>query len=260
MEDFNLDDMLNSAPEPLEKTNNYNNYNNDNSFKSGGFKKGGNKNFYKKDRSKVQPISPDPTKFHSGPYKTFMIDIRSMTDDQKTTVLKIAETLFKSGFVYRSALANNPNMALDTEIRKLSMARVEGFKPWKNYKYDEAPMDKIVLEEPVDLAYQYAFNYNPGYPKLPDSVRTFLSRDIHMFMGADLLTPVNVLITYSTCGTTKFSKTTDFKVLGTASAYVKMAKHLTCPIFNLGSKTFLEEFKTYLKSITASTADNLLDQ
>lgn len=255
MEEFDLskiDDMLSSGAEQAPSVNNNQNYNNYNKYNN--YKKSDYKNYKKKEPKVYTPVKPDPSKFIASPIKTFTIDLKSIiAGGKEETAVKLAKVLFSKGYAYRSPLEIKGNESynnLELEIRRLENANVEGFKVWANMEVEQTQGLKIMLEEPTELAYQYAFNYNPHFEKMTDIIKTFMARQMHVYLGKELLQPVNVVITYTKCGSLKLSKTFDFKASGQASGYIKMANELGSSLFNISNPNFTNDFGTYMRSAT----------
>lgn len=247
-DNLNIDQMLNTISEtPPSGGNTYNSYNNKNkNFKQGNYTK-------KKDLKNITPIKPDVTKFIASPIKTFTIDLKSCIAGGKSEeVVKLAKILFAKGFVYRSPLevkGNDEYNSVELDIRKLEKAKVEGYKVWSNMVIEDTDGLTIATDEPSDLSYQYAYNYNPHFSQMSDVIKRFMARQMHIYLGKELLQPVNVIITYTKCGSLKLSKNFDYKASGQASGYIKMANEFDASLFNLGNPEFLETFSTYLKAI-----------
>ena len=149
--------------------------------------------------------------------------------------------------------ADNQNL-LEEKYSSYLMYK-EIYLPWR--KFNESISASATLKRPTDLAFRVAVwalinsrkeGNEDKFNALPNAVKSFLARDIHMYLGKDVNKLIDFAIIYTPCGTTQFTKDTDFKALGRASNIIQMAKLFGFKIYNIGDADSRKLLLNYLES------------
>jgi hypothetical protein len=127
----------------------------------------------------------------------------------------------------------------------------EIFLPWKKFNELVTP----TLAKPKEAAYRIALwtelqtkkNYDAGrFNALNRVVKLFISLRMHLLLGKDLNQPVKAIIIYTPCGSTRFTRETDYRNGGRAIDYLGLANFFGIKVYNLGNKESVEELKLML--------------
>jgi len=115
------------------------------------------------------------------------------------------------------------------------------------------------LEKPKEAAYEYAaWAYVNGFKnktvedfnKLPSWGKAFQAADIHVILGDDLFRKAGLILIDSPCGSTSFTRDTDYENLGfRASAGIRFGKLFDITVINLGSNTAKEQLSLHLNKL-----------
>jgi hypothetical protein len=152
-------------------------------------------------------------------------------------LMKVAEALTKLGFCYRFDGSHTAEQ--DGLIEKFG-SRVETYLPWKKFRSTMEP----TLGEPHIDAYGHASYFHTKFNNLP--VKAFLAREVHVMLGSDLKTPVNLLLFYSDSWDGDMGNLNNDSV-GYARFMLGMANKLDVKVFNLANDGAIEEIVEFLK-------------
>lgn len=107
---------------------------------------------------------------------------------------------------------------------------VESFHPWPGYRAKEhARVIRPVLSRPTDAALELAAGLHPTWSRLSRGARALHARNAHQILGADLQTPVDLVVCWTPDGSLDGSSRESG---GTGQALRIAAKH-SVPVLNL---------------------------
>lgn len=155
---------------------------------------------------------------------------------------QIAKSLHAKGFTYRYD---------GNTLDKASVAgfnackeRCEIFLPWKSFNKEVTPKSF----KPTEKAYRYAAGLHKAFNKLPPAIKAILARNIHVLMGDECNTPVNLLLIYTSDGA-ETKKDIKYETTGNMAFFIFACEALNIPVFNLKNADVKERIVTYLSSI-----------
>jgi len=220
----------------------------------------------------IEPVSVDVTKL-----KTFSRSYAATSIERVPSAIiplidHACQELNKRGFTLRSARSLDRNH-LETLMTERA-ERVEYYNIWKTaFDFPEELMEKLKVPEPTKKAYEIACGLDlqntlrwqefkvkktPGFTaqSIGDIVRDwnsrkdirkkFSARTVHIYLGDDCETALNVLFIYSECGSESTSKT-DFKKIGNLKYEIERAEMFNIPVLNFGNPNFLGSFNKLME-------------
>ena len=183
-------------------------------------------NFYKK---KQEDIPQDPYI----PVAVFVDE--SFSEEIKNKIYNIISKLISKGVTIR---INGDNKEFVKRIQTLSSKHVEVYIPWKNFNdfdskhYFNTATSRTIAE----------INF-PGWDKIPDTVKSFIARNVRMIFGDKNNSICLCIITWTQDGASKLSEIT--KDTGRLSNVIRIASKYYFPVLNLGkpnTEAILEKF------------------
>ena len=157
-------------------------------------------------------------------------------------LVELAKALATKGFIFRY---NGDNDPVFKDILNSDNLIVDTYLPWKKFNIS-APNVKMV--RPIELAYKHASFYHKGFPKLPNTVRTILARDVHVLLGEDCKRAVSFMLAYTSDGCESKDKI-NFKTTGNVSFPIAIAEEVNIPIFNIKNEDAISRLIEYLKTL-----------
>ena len=199
------------------------------------------------DKTDFDPLKIDPEEFKKT-NKTFTVGYykqgKDIDDETLEKFLKIAKVLTSRGYVYR--YNGTADDKLRNSILSLDNMVSETYLAWKNINKN---ITTPTLSSPSETAYRLASSLHKSFSKLPPGVRAILASDVHAMLGRDCISPVDIFLCYSTCGSEKFAKDTDYKKLGYLSFYFGIARASAIPVFNLKREDSVSRIVSLLKAL-----------
>jgi len=183
-------------------------------------------NFYKK---KQEDTPQDPYI----PVAFFIEE--SFSEEIKNKFYNIISKFISKGITIR---INGDDKEFIKRIQTLSSKHIEIFIPWKNFNdfeskhYYNTITSKVIAET----------NF-PGWEKIPDTVKSFIARNVRMIFGDKNNSICLCVITWTPDGASKLSEIT--KDTGKLSNVIRISSKYYFPIINLGkpnAETILEKF------------------
>lgn len=217
------------------------------------------------DEPKEQPKQENTQKreFKDPYYTTLSVDLESISRNSKTFMVASANVvpdeikdklrgllmeLAEKRYVYRTS-ANDRDI-LDAMIYPTYTFK-EIYLPWKNF-------NKLVtgtLNKPTEAAFRKAIYIMQNTRKeftaekfnnLPSVVKLFEAVKLHLLLGKNLDTATDFVIIYTKCGSTRFTKDTDYETGGNALNILGIANFLNIKVINLGNENAINEIKTLI--------------
>jgi hypothetical protein len=162
-----------------------------------------------------------PNKVYAG------IGSRKAPEDILEIMTKIAQYLFKMGYVLRSGGADGS----DSYFESGAGDKKEIYLPWANFNNNKA-----VYVPLSDEALKLAEENHPYWHNLSRGGKVLHARNGYQILGADLKTPVHFIVCWTPGGK---------EVGGTAQA-LRIAKKYNIKVFNLGNEEDLLYWKNKL--------------
>lgn len=152
------------------------------------------------------------------------IGSRETPEPVQDVISLIALKLAKRNWTLRSGGAQGADSAFYRGARIRSETPIEIYFPWKDFD-EETETEHIKLTSPSPEATELAARYHPAWFKLPQGAKKLIARNSHQVFGADMNTPVDLIICYTEGGKLKG---------GTAQA-LRIAEDFKIPVYNLGN-------------------------
>jgi len=155
---------------------------------------------------------------------------------------QISKLLLTKGFTFRYD-GNNKDTA-STKAYQTCKSRCEIYLPWKGFNKDVTAK----LNKPSEKAYGYASGFHGGFNKIPSSVRAIVAHNVHVLLGDECNTPVNLFITYTTDGA-EVKADVKYETTGPVSFFITACDALDIPVFNLKNPTAKERIVEFLNTL-----------
>ncbi len=155
----------------------------------------------------------------------------------------IGEHLAQKNWILRSGAAVGADAAFERGCDRVEGAK-EIFLPWKGYAKHRSPLhfDGPPCKAMKDEAYKLAQKFHPAWSAVSGGAARLLARDGFQVLGADLITPVQLVVCW-----TPYVWTPGVKAGGTAQA-LRIAHDWGIPILNLKKDEDRAEVETRLKT------------
>lgn len=148
-----------------------------------------------------------------------------------------------AGWTLRSGFADGADNAF-ARGAETGNGAMELYVPWPGF--NDAPTDHpaIICTEDLPLAIRYhmidiAENFHPNWTACSPAAKKLHSRNVPQIIGADLNTPVNCVICWTSGG----------KHGGGTGQAIRIAKNLKIPIFDLFNERDREDLVTFINNI-----------
>lgn len=153
-------------------------------------------------------------------------------------VESLAATLARHGWVLRTGGSPGADQSF---YRGAVAGRgvVELYLPWPDFEAHawKANDDKVrVLSKPSIDAYAIAAEFHPNWNRQSPDARHLIARDGHQVLGADLLTPVHLVVCWTLDGSLDGQST---RAGGTGQA-LRIAREHRVPVLNLARPDHLQ--------------------
>ena len=155
---------------------------------------------------------------------------------------QISKSLHAKGFTFR--YDGNTQDKASTAGFNACKERSEIYLPWKTFNKDVTPKSY----KPSEKAYGYASGLHKTFNKLPPAIKAILARNIHVLMGDDCNTPVNMLLIYTSDGA-ETKRDIKYETTGNMAFFIYVCEALDIPVFNLKNEDVKERIITFLSSI-----------
>lgn len=237
-----LFDILESGEPAFKQEKPTNSYNNNSYNKD-------RKPFPKKetlwDKTNITPVKVDVTAFNKTG-KTFSIALPNATTKIPDSVLEkmkeLAKVLSQRGFTYRHLGAHDD--VVQNDILTAEGVKVESYRPWKKFNPNiEHPANPELTEK----SYGIAVNSHRAFATLPSPVRAILATNVQLLLGRDCNNPLDLLITYSDCGSEALGKGVDYKILKNLTFMYKVCEDSNIPVFNLKKDDAIQRIAAFTK-------------
>lgn len=155
---------------------------------------------------------------------------------------QISKLLISKGFTFR--YDGNNQDKLSTQAYIASKQRCEIFLPWKGFNKEVTGK----LNRPSATAYGFASSLHRAFNKIPPTVRAIVARNVHVILGDECNTPVNLFITWTSDGA-EVSKDVKFETTGNASFFINACDTLDIPVFNLKNNTAKDRIVEFINAL-----------
>lgn len=201
------------------------------------------KNYW--DDEQIVPKKVDVSTFsRTGKRFAIAIDNRvTVPEAAKENILKIAKGLIAKGYSFRHGSDENDTLA--NAILSLEGCKSESFLPWKKFN---PKIEKPTLSPTNGGAYGIAANSHKVFAKLKPPIRAILAKDVLVMLGAECKEPLDMLITYTECGSEAIVKNMDFKKTGSVTFFLKVAGDSNIPVFNVKKDDALRRIGELVKA------------
>lgn len=171
--------------------------------------------------------------------KSFMLALSTngddLPEDAKSKIRKVMTYLASKGLTYR----HNTGMKDEFSCSLLELfENKEGYLPWRSFNPGvHAP----VVFHPTELAYRVLAEEHRFFSKLPDNIRAILASEVNVILGKDCQKPVKFILAYSPCGSERFTKGMNYKLLGAVNFPMNLSKVYEIPFLNINNQDFSGE-------------------
>ena len=187
---------------------------------------------------------PDRAKFNKTG-KSFLVVLAGTPDDvSKSYLNKLVSALSSRNHVMRYQFNNHTDFY--KELTDIEGVTVEAYLPWKKMAQELANVKRTFASK---LAYETAAYYAPKFSTFPPAVRCIRANAVHALLGEKVDNPVDLILTWSECGTEVISRDTDFKKVNNIVSYLQMAKDLNIPVYNVKNKESAQKVAEYVKNL-----------
>lgn len=164
------------------------------------------------------------------------IGSRTITKEERETIIKIANFLSELGYVCYSGNA----VGSDDAFQEGSNKRCVSYVPWNGFN---AHLTSSEIHCPYinTAGFQSVDKFHPAPEKLNDKARRLMARNYHQVMGIFGYPPVDFIVC---CATPKG----DFCDGGTAQA-LRIANHFNIPWINIRTENWKSELKMVIRKI-----------
>lgn len=123
--------------------------------------------------------------------------------------------------------AKGADQSFEFGARVIGAGRMETYLPWPGY---ENILD-ATLKEPTEAAMEVAAHYHPRWKSLSQGAKKLHGRNSHIILGADLISPVELVICWTPRGNAE----------GGTGQGLRIAEDNDIPILNIQRQADLEE-------------------
>lgn len=181
--------------------------------------------------------------------KSFTI-ISSMAPSEEviSKYVVYATSLFRMGYVCR--ITGDVYSELEKAIVNIpeSKGKLHIYKMWTK-REPEFKGGEIKVDNTSPTAFKVAANYDKNFLTRKPFFRYMLAREIEMLTGPDCLSPANVLLTDSVCGSMRFQANTfKYDNCGNVPVILKAAADAVVTVFNICNPNTVTLFKSYCTS------------
>lgn len=155
---------------------------------------------------------------------------------------QLSKSLHSKGFTFR--FDGHIRDKASTAGYKACKDRSETYLPWKSFNKEVTPK----LTRPSEKAYGYASGLHTKFNDLPPTVRAMLARNIHVVMGDECNTPVNLCIIYTADGA-ETKQDIKYATTGNMAFFIYACEALDIPVFNLKNDSAKERIVEFLNSM-----------
>jgi len=155
---------------------------------------------------------------------------------------QLTKLLISKGFTYR--FDGNVQDKASLQGYSAGKSRSEIYLPWKGFNKDVTAK----LNRPSEKAYGHAALFHKAFNKLPPTVRAIVARNVHMLIGDECNTPLNLFITYTPDGA-ETKADVDYKTTGNMSFMIYACEDLGIPVFNLKNASAKERIVEFLNAL-----------
>ena len=198
------------------------------------------------DKEDFKPLKLDPSTFKKTK-KTFAVSYHvpdgELSSEVHDKLVEVAKVLIAKGYTYRTSADSKDT--LNKDILDLDGVKAETFLPWKKFNLEAK---NLIRYSPTEKAYSIAMNSHKVFMKLPAAVRAILSSQVHSLLGKECTEPVDLMITYTNCGSEAIVKKMDFKTTGSVTFLLKVCGDANIPVFNLKTDSFTTRLSEFVKS------------
>lgn len=198
------------------------------------------------EKTEFKPLKIDTDNFLEDSPKSFFVYLYSkdatIPEDIKSKLEKVVKALARKQWHFRcnaSSKEETLNSLLNTEGLQSSI-----YLPWKGYN-DKVTI-KPTLSKANEIGYRIASTYNKSFTKLPNAVRSIYGNLANCIFNVNGNDPVRLVLAYTSCGTEKLSKDTDYTKLGNLSFIIKLCNEADIPLINLKKDNAIERIVNIL--------------
>lgn len=180
----------------------------------------------------------------------------TIPDNINEKIRNYVSKLSELGFTYRHGPNTDP---LDNFVYNFASDRADVMLPWANYGNKEYK-DIAKVAKPLDDAYRHAA-FMLGKKKSDDpnengklrintlgtAFRANTARNVHLIVGDNLVTPINLFICYSPDGASTRDEI-KYETTGYISFFINTCEALNIPVFNLQKPGTDERLDDFLKT------------
>lgn len=198
------------------------------------------------DKKDFTPLKLDSNDFLDNTPKSFFIYAYTgnsvIPDDIKTKLEKIVKALAKKQWHYRCNASNKESTLSD--LLNIEGLQSNVYLPWKTYN------DKITVKPTLtrvnEVGYRIASTYNKNFTNLPSAVRAIYGNLANCMFNVEGNDPVKLVLAYTSCGTEKINKNTDFKTIGNLSFIIRLCNEVDIPLINIKRDDAIERIVNIL--------------
>jgi len=187
--------------------------------------------------------------------KAFMVVIANKTslpDNINKLLVNMSLMLSKAGYTFRCNADKNDVVQL-TILNKIKEEgdaakgdpKFEVYLPWAKFNED---IEKPTMTYPNEAGYSIAVNMHNTFYDQKESVRAIISRDVHMSLGTTGTEAVEFMVIYTECGSESIGQHPDYRKLGNATFYIKLAEKANIPVFNVKNPESIKRLSEFIKS------------
>ena len=155
---------------------------------------------------------------------------------------QLTKLLISKGFTLR--YDGNKQDKAATQAYTAGKSRCETYLPWKGFNKDLTAK----LNKPSEKAYGYASTFHKAFNKIPPTVRAIVARNVHVMLGDESNTPLNLFITYTPDGA-ETKADVKYETTGNMAFYIYACEDLGIPVFNLKNDTAKERIVEFLNTL-----------
>jgi len=155
---------------------------------------------------------------------------------------QLSKLLISKGFTFR--YDGNSMDKASTQAYSAAKSRCEIYLPWKGFNKELTAK----LNKPTEKAYGYASTFHRAFNKIPPTVRAIVARNVHVLMGDEANTPLNLFITYTSDGA-ETKADIKYETTGNMSFFINACEDLGIPVFNLKNATAKERIVEFLNTL-----------
>lgn len=198
------------------------------------------------EKEDFKPLKLDPSKFTKSGKKfaiSYNVPDGELSSEIQDKLVEVAKILVAKGYTYRTS--SDGKEPVNKAILELDNVKPETYLPWKKFNTDA---QNLISYMPTEKAYSIAMNSHKVFMKLPPAVRAILSSQVHCLLGNECVEPVDLMITYTNCGSEAIVKNMDFKITGSVTFLLKVCGDANIPVFNLKTDNFTTRLSEFIKT------------